>query len=43
MRGLLRVGSLAVAGLLATAAQAENIKIGIIEPYSGTNADLGEV
>jgi branched-chain amino acid transport system substrate-binding protein len=43
MRSLLRLSTLAFAAVLAAAAQAENIKIGIIEPYSGTNADLGEV
>jgi branched-chain amino acid transport system substrate-binding protein len=43
MRAAVRFGCVALAALLATAARAENIKIGIIEPYSGTNADLGEV
>jgi branched-chain amino acid transport system substrate-binding protein len=36
--------ALGTAGLLmATAAQAENIKIGVMLPFSGVNADLGDV
>ncbi|HEX3859085.1 MAG TPA: ABC transporter substrate-binding protein [Pseudolabrys sp.] len=47
MRIVTGVGSAAVAlilGLIAAGpARAENIKIGILLPYSGTNADLGDV
>src|SRR5580692_7380749 len=47
MRIVTSVGSAAVAlvlGLMTSApARAENIKIGILLPYSGTNADLGDV
>ncbi|MBX3552356.1 MAG: ABC transporter substrate-binding protein [Pseudolabrys sp.] len=37
------LGGAAAGLLLATAAQAENIKIGVMLPFSGVNADLGDV
>ena len=43
MRVLKFLGCAALGLLLAGAARAENIKIGIMLPYSGVNADLGDV
>jgi len=37
------LGCVALGVLLAGAARAENIKIGVLFPYSGANADLGDV
>src|SRR4030081_2173476 len=37
------LGCVALGILLAAGARAENIKIGVILPYSGVNADLGDV
>src|SRR5438552_19033658 len=37
------LGCAALGLLLAAPARAENIKIGIMLPYSGVNADLGDV
>jgi branched-chain amino acid transport system substrate-binding protein len=37
------LGCAALGLLLATPARAENIKIGVMLPYSGVNADLGDV
>lgn len=43
MRTVKLLGCVALGLLLSTAARAENIKIGVLFPYSGTNADLGDV
>ena len=43
MRTAIWLGCAALGLLLSAPAQAENIKIGILLPYSGTNADLGDV
>ena len=43
MRVLRWLGCVVLAVGMAGAARAENIKIGILLPYSGANADLGEV
>jgi branched-chain amino acid transport system substrate-binding protein len=43
MRTVTWLGCTALAFVLAGAARAENIKIGVMVPYSGANADLGEV
>jgi branched-chain amino acid transport system substrate-binding protein len=43
MYGLRLVGCALLGIILAGAARAENIKIGIMVPYSGANADLGDV
>jgi len=43
MRILRWLGCAAFGLVLAGAARAENIKIGVMVPYSGANADLGEV
>jgi branched-chain amino acid transport system substrate-binding protein len=43
MRTMKLLGCVALGVLLAGAARAENIKIGVLFPYSGTNADLGDV
>ena len=37
------LGCAALGLLLAAPARAENIKIGVMLPYSGVNADLGDV
>src|SRR5258708_12666414 len=37
------LGCVALGLLLAAPARAENIKIGVMLPYSGVNADLGDV
>jgi branched-chain amino acid transport system substrate-binding protein len=37
------LGCMVLSFVLSTTADAENIKIGVILPYSGANADLGEV
>ena len=41
MKTLAWISGVAVAGLIATAASAENVKIGVVLPFSGPNADLG--
>jgi branched-chain amino acid transport system substrate-binding protein len=43
MRTIKLLGCVAVGVLLCGVARAENIKIGVLFPYSGTNADLGDV
>ncbi|MGB7257776.1 MAG: ABC transporter substrate-binding protein, partial [Pseudolabrys sp.] len=43
MRALTLLGCAALGLVLAGSARAENIKIGILLPYSGANADLGDV
>jgi len=43
MRTVKLLGCVALGVLLCGAARAENIKIGVLFPYSGTNADLGDV
>jgi ABC-type branched-subunit amino acid transport system substrate-binding protein len=43
MRALTLLGCVALGLSLTAPAQAENIKIGVLFPYSGTNADLGDV
>jgi branched-chain amino acid transport system substrate-binding protein len=43
MRLLKTLGCAALGVLLAAPARAENIKIGVMLPYSGVNADLGDV
>ncbi|MGH6663437.1 MAG: ABC transporter substrate-binding protein, partial [Pseudolabrys sp.] len=43
MRTTTWLGCVALGVLLAGAARAENIKIGVLFPYSGANADLGDV
>jgi branched-chain amino acid transport system substrate-binding protein len=43
MRLLNMLGCAALGVLLAAPARAENIKIGVMLPYSGVNADLGDV
>lgn len=43
MRTVTLLGCMALGVLLCGAARAENIKIGVLFPYSGTNADLGDV
>ena len=43
MRTLKWLAGAACGLVLATAAQAENVKIGVILPFSGVNADLGDV
>ena len=43
MRTLMWLGCAAVGAMLSAPVQAETIKIGILIPYSGTNADLGDV
>ena len=43
MRTATWLGCVALGVVLSAPAQAENIKIGILLPYSGTNADLGDV
>ncbi len=43
MRTMRLLGCVALGVLLCGAARAENIKIGVLFPYSGTNADLGDV
>ena len=41
MKTLAWISGVAVAGLIATAASAETVKIGVVLPFSGPNADLG--
>ena len=43
MRGLLWLACATLGIALSASAQAANIKIGVLLPYSGTNADLGDV
>ena len=43
MQTLTWLGCIALGLVLGGAAHAENIKIGVILPYSGANADLGDV
>ena len=43
MRAMAWLGCMVLSFVLSTTADAENIKIGVILPYSGANADLGEV
>jgi branched-chain amino acid transport system substrate-binding protein len=43
MRTVKLLGCVALGLLLSAAARAENIKIGVLFPYSGANADLGDV
>ncbi len=43
MKTILWLGALVIGVALAAPAQAETIKIGILLPYSGANADLGDV
>jgi len=43
MRIFIWLGCAALGLILAGAARAENIKIGVLLPYSGANADLGDV
>ena len=43
MRTLMWLGCAAFGAMLSAPVQAETIKIGILIPYSGTNADLGDV
>jgi branched-chain amino acid transport system substrate-binding protein len=41
MKTLAWISGVAVAGLIATAASADTVKIGVVLPFSGPNADLG--